>query len=101
MSTISPNEAYRRASADDTCVIVDVREDFERQERIPGAVHLPMSRMLREVDELLPRKELYVVCASGGRSLMVAEFLAGKGHAASFSVDGGMLGWKEEGLPLA
>jgi rhodanese-related sulfurtransferase len=32
---------------------------------------------------------------------MVAEFLAGKGHAASFSVDGGMLGWKEEGLPLA
>ncbi len=80
-------------------VLVDVREAEEfDEERIPGAVPLPLSRF---DPAQLPRpngKKTILACAIGGRSAKAAERLFAAGHDAVIHMDGGLLAWKEAGF---
>ena len=75
-------------------LLLDVRESDEWQFcRIEGARHLPMSQIQQRVGELESMQETVVVCHHGVRSLMVAEFLNGKGFARVASLTGGIEAW--------
>ncbi|MEV6527324.1 rhodanese-like domain-containing protein [Longispora sp. NPDC051575] len=77
-------------------VVIDVRGSLEYMAgHVPDALHIP----LREVDSRLaevPAGRVYVICASGQRSLIGAEILRGAGRDA-WSVAGGTAGWKAAG----
>jgi rhodanese-related sulfurtransferase len=82
-------------------VIVDVREPAEYVEaHIPGAELMPMGTVPAEHERIPRDQPVYVVCAVGGRSAQVAEFLSAQG-ADVHNVAGGTQAWIRAGLPVA
>jgi len=80
--------------------LVDVREDDEYASgHVAGAEHVPMRTVPAHLDELRGDGTLYVICAVGARSGVVAEFLEGQGVSV-VNVDGGMQAWLRAGLPV-
>lgn len=81
-------------------VILDVREDDEWDlGHAPDALHIPLAEVPARVEEIDIDAEVYVVCRQGGRSLRAVEYLNRIGYDA-FQVDGGMVAWQKNGLPL-
>ena len=81
---------------------VDVREDDEwRAGHAKGAVHLSKGTIERDIEVKVPNKddEIVLYCGGGFRSALVAESLGKMGYTNVWSMDGGMRGWREAGLP--
>jgi rhodanese-related sulfurtransferase len=84
----------------DGAVVVDVREPFEYAGgHVPGAVLIPLRQLASRVAELPHDAPVYVVCASGNRSLSAAGYLAASGIDA-WSVAGGTGAWLRAGRPI-
>ncbi len=80
--------------------VVDVREPFEYVEgHVPGARSVPLAHLPEVVGGLPRNRPVYVICASGNRSLTAARFLAHAGIDAC-SVAGGTGGWVRSGRPV-
>src|SRR5260221_13375355 len=80
--------------------LVDVRTDDEYAAgHIPGALHVPLADVRSEAAGLDREKPLVVYCRSGERSGMAADAFAASGWDAH-SIEGGLLQWADEGLPL-
>lgn len=95
-----PDEA--RQAIDDGALLVDVREDDEWvQARVPGALHVPLSRFAERMKELPRDRPLVLMCHSGQRSHSAAVFLAQRGHPApAANLVGGIQAWATLGFPL-
>ncbi|MGH7740894.1 MAG: rhodanese-like domain-containing protein [Candidatus Eiseniibacteriota bacterium] len=99
----SIDEYRERLARGERWVLVDVREDREWDaSRIPGAVHLSKGIIERDIEERYPDKSepLLLQCGGGFRSVLVAENLQKMGYQNVVSLDGGIRGWKERGLPV-
>ncbi len=73
--------------------IVDVRETDEyARGHIPGAVNFPLSDLGSDFTQLDKNTDYYLVCQSGGRSAMAAEFLSEQGFNVT-NVMGGTGSW--------
>ncbi|MCK4177755.1 rhodanese-like domain-containing protein [Aciditerrimonas ferrireducens] len=80
--------------------ILDVRRPEEYVEaHVPGARLVPLDELPARLQELPSERPLVVICASGGRSLQAADWLAAHGREA-VSVAGGTRAWAEVGLPV-
>ena len=78
---------------------VDVREAGEWEAgHIEAAVWIPMSELPERVAEL-PEPPLAIVCRTGSRSGMVADWLLRSGVDAA-NMAGGMVAWRVESLPF-
>jgi len=81
-------------------IVIDVREADEfAQVRAAGAVSIPMSQIIDRIDELPEDETIYLICAVGGRSGKVAEYLETRGLDV-VNVDGGTYAWTDAGLPV-
>jgi rhodanese-related sulfurtransferase len=81
-------------------VLLDVREDYERQVgRIPGSVHIPLGDLAGRSSELDGADQIIVYCRAGARSLMAAQALDAAGYQA-YSLRGGLLEWAAAGRAL-
>lgn len=84
---------------DGEAVLVDVREPEEYlEERIPGALPLPLSQFDPTALPQAPGKKTVLACFVGGRSARAAELLFAAGHNQAFHLGGGLFAWKEAGL---
>lgn len=80
--------------------VLDIRELDEYVDgHLEGVLFIPMSELRERVTEVPGGERIYVVCASGKRSEMIAEFLAGQGFDA-VNVTGGMHAWEQQGFPV-
>ncbi len=82
--------------ASDMAVLVDVREEWEfAQDRIPGAINLPLSKFdIRKLPAEDGRR-LVLTCAVGRRSAQAAGILLATGHDTATHLRGGMLAWDD------
>ena len=81
--------------------LLDVRgEDEFRAGHIEGAVNIPHTAMAVRVGEVPSDQPVYVFCARGGRAMHAARVLVQAGHDVHVVSDGGMMQWRELGLPL-
>ncbi|MCS6835543.1 MAG: rhodanese-like domain-containing protein [Anaerolineae bacterium] len=82
--------------------LIDVREvDEYVGGHLPQAVNIPLSVFQERVQEIGSDLPIVLVCASGGRSAMAAEYVvASLGHDKVYNLVGGTLGWMMRGLPL-
>ncbi len=79
--------------------VVDVREPVEWDAgHIAGAVLIPLGEFADRVGEL-PEGPLAIVCRSGSRSAMAADWLHRSGVTAS-NMTGGMKAWVAAELPI-
>ena len=75
-----------------------MRTDAEWAEgHVAGSHHVPMDQVVEEIGGHLEHP-LLVVCASGGRSSRVAQYLAAQGVETA-NLDGGLHAWEDAGLP--
>lgn len=84
--------------ASDMAVLVDVREEWEfAQDRIPGAINLPLSKFdIRKLPDDDGRR-LVLACAVGRRSAQAAGIMLATGHDKVTHLRGGMLSWDDAG----
>ncbi len=85
-------------------LLIDVREAHERAGGMAeGAVGIAMGELLVDPERHLSGqqdREVMLVCQSGKRSRSAALALQDAGYTQLFSVAGGTVAWRLEGLPL-
>ena len=80
--------------------LIDVREPAEYVAgHVPGAALVPLGSLGDRVGDLPRDRTVYIICASGNRSLRAAQALAGVGFDA-VSVAGGTSAWIRSGRPV-
>jgi rhodanese-related sulfurtransferase len=77
-------------------VLIDVREEWEfAQDRIPGAINLPLSKFdIRKLPADDGRR-LVIACAVGRRSAQAAGIMLATGYDKVTHLRGGMLSWDD------
>lgn len=101
ITEISPPDAM--AAMRDGALLLDVRESDEVADGSPiGAHRLGRGFLEFRIGDIAPDQTtpILVLCASGGRSLFVAESLVRMGYASVSSVSGGYRAWREHDLPV-
>lgn len=84
----------------DGALLLDVRQSSEFElGHAPEALHIPLAELPDQLARLEKNRRILCVCRSGGRSARASEFLLEQGYDA-LSVEGGMLAWAGEHLPL-
>lgn len=81
-------------------VLVDIREPDEvAAERIAGSVVRPLSKFAAADVDVRPGQDVIYMCRSGARTGMNCVRLAACVPGEAFVLEGGLNGWKAEGLP--
>ncbi len=90
-------KSYRAAKTPEEYTFLDVRQPGEYQTgHIPGAKLIPLPDLNDRLGEIDANKPTIVYCASGGRSRVAAQMLAGKGFNGVYNLTGGFKAWKSE-----
>jgi rhodanese-related sulfurtransferase len=93
---ISAQELADRISAGKPLLIVDVREDWEREiGAIPNDTHIPMNTVPQRVTDFKAPQggDIVIYCHGGVRSMMVAGYLEQNGVPSVGSLAGGIDAW--------
>lgn len=106
---LTPAE-FAEAADDGETVVVDLREAEERvnEGSIHGSIHIPRGMLEFRADptssyhdeRLRPSKRVLLHSASGGRSALAAETLAGLGYSDVAHLAGGIRAWVAAGYPV-
>ena len=97
MKQISPHAAAKLLEEQPDAVLLDVREAAELEAAaIARAMHIPMQEVPQRLAELDPASTILCMCHLGGRSAMVAEYLAQQGYEKVLNVAGGIDAWAAE-----
>lgn len=96
MEDINPTQLKQRLDRGEQPVMIDVREDFERQAGNIGGLHIPMGVLPSQLEQIEKYKnqEVIVYCRSGGRSGSAKVFLTQQGFTKVSNLVGGMNAWK-------
>jgi sulfur dioxygenase len=83
--------------------ILDVRTTVETEEestRIKGAQLIPINELRERINEVPDNQPIMTICRSGKRSVLAFNILRDNGRQRVASVDGGLLRWLDEALPV-
>lgn len=95
---LAPERAQELAR--DGAPLIDVRGDDEHEAgHIAGDRPIPFDRLKDEAASLPQDQPVVLYCRSGDRSAAAAQALRASGYDA-YSIEGGLLAWSEQGLPL-
>ena len=84
----------------DGAFVIDVREPYEYVAgHVPGALLIPLDAVTLQSGDLPGGQPVYVICATGNRSLVAASWLNRLGIDAR-SVAGGTTAWMAAGHPV-
>ncbi len=100
---IGIDEVRQKLDRGEKFLLVDVREESEfAKDHLPGAIHLGKGVIERDIERRVPdlNTPLVLYCGGGFRSAMAADNLQKMGYTRVLSMDGGIRGWREKGLPL-
>ncbi len=94
------DQATFAAAHQSGAVVIDVREPDEYVAgHVPGARLVPLARLPHQVEGLPLSEPVYVICASGNRSMAATNYLLQAGVDA-YSVAGGTGAWSRTGKPV-
>ena len=80
--------------------VVDIRNPGEQEAGVvPGAIRIPLARLLDLYQQLDPAAPTVVYCAGGYRSSIGASLLRAKGFSRVADLQGGYDAWAAAGLP--
>ncbi|MBU0908257.1 MAG: rhodanese-like domain-containing protein [Proteobacteria bacterium] len=82
-------------------VILDIRTPQElREGAIEGSTLVPFWAIMQNKLTLPKKTPIMLVCAVGGRSFAAGQMLVKYGYKEVYNVSGGLVAWKESGLPV-
>jgi rhodanese-related sulfurtransferase len=78
-------------------LVIDVREEEEFLEvRAAGAILLPLDQVPENAETLPKGERIYIICASGNRSMVACEYLSDRGYSP-VNIIGGTKAWMSAG----
>jgi rhodanese-related sulfurtransferase len=93
-------EEVARGLAEDSMVLVDVREPNETAvERYPGALIVPLSQFAVDRIPDPGGRQVVFACRSGRRSVTASQAAQAEGRPYDAHLAGGIIAWKAAGLP--
>ncbi len=82
-------------------IVVDVREHREyAYEHLEGSTLIPLSSLHPAALPDTNGRKLVMLCRSGNRSMFACLKIGGAVSAEIYNLDGGIQGWKMQGLPV-
>lgn len=101
---VSPGETHGMTLQDSTVFLLDVRtpEEYNNElGHVEGTMLIPVQELEQRLNELEPYKgkTIIAICRSGYRSSKAADLLIRHGFTA-MNMEGGMIKWNEERLPV-
>jgi molybdopterin/thiamine biosynthesis adenylyltransferase/rhodanese-related sulfurtransferase len=99
---IQPFEAAQEIEGGDV-VLIDTREPHEYQEaHLENGKLVPPGLLGDEIESAAPDRSARIIlyCRSGNRSAIVAAQMQAMGYENVASMEGGILAWQEQGLPV-
>jgi rhodanese-related sulfurtransferase len=96
---ITPQEVI--SAVENGSVLFDVREGYELDEVAYGVehTHIPLGEIQTRMEEFPRDKNVIVGCRSGKRSMNACMFLKMQGYENVQNLQGGIMGWVEDGCP--
>lgn len=98
----TPARAVELLNQDET-IVIDVREPGEYAKgHIEGAHHIVLGRLKERIFGLNQLKDtpIIVYCQQGTRSKEACKQLVKEGYTQVYYLDGGLLSWQDQKLPL-
>lgn len=78
-------------------MLIDVREPAETAAaHLPGSVLIPLSTFAGRIEEIPKDRQVLILCASGGRSARVTQFLRANGWDNITNIAGGIMAWAQQ-----
>ncbi|RMA97844.1 rhodanese-like domain-containing protein [Hydrogenothermus marinus] len=99
---VDPKEAYQMIKKEKDIYILDVRTPAEVKTdgKIPKSHLIPLYELPKKVDKIPKNKKILVYCRSGNRSISASRLLSSLGYKV-YNINGGIIEWKKEGLPIS
>lgn len=96
---VSPGDVPARVK--EGTIVVDVRATSEwRSGHIAGSLHVPLGRLVAQLEDKPHSQPVVLVCESGSRSAIGASLLTAAGFTDVTNLTGGIAAWRREGMPL-
>jgi adenylyltransferase/sulfurtransferase len=94
---ISPEDLKQLMDANPAVLLLDVREEFERQiSALSGSVHIPLPELMERQNTLPHDRPIVAYCRNGVRSQEAARLLTAAGFADARHLVGGINAWAEK-----
>ncbi|MCB0193171.1 MAG: rhodanese-like domain-containing protein [Anaerolineae bacterium] len=102
VQNMSVQELHQRLQNDKKLLLLDVRTDQEyRQDgHIAKTRHIPLSNLAQQSAKLPKDRTIVCICRSGNRSRSACQQLANEGFTEVINLSGGMIAWRQAGLPV-
>jgi rhodanese-related sulfurtransferase len=105
VKSLNVKEASLILSNETSAAFIDVRETDEVDAiATTSAKNYPMSQInpqtFSQDSGIAANQPLFVLCKAGGRSLRVAQALVAAGFSDVTNIEGGIIAWEREGLPV-
>ena len=95
MKQITARELHAWMDAGRDFLLVDIREDREREAFNIGGLHIPMGEIPSRIHELPKDKDVVLYCEKGVRTVITIQRLEDMGFTNLINLSGGMKGWRE------
>lgn len=100
-SSLPPAQANQLIKSKKDLLIIDVRSPEElREGKIAGSELVPFWKIAKGEYKVPTGQPILLVCAVGGRSMAVAQYLSRSGYPEVYNLKSGISGWKKDGLPV-
>jgi adenylyltransferase/sulfurtransferase len=97
MKEITGPELKAKMNNGEDFQLIDIREDNERAFTNIGGDHIPMGKIVSNLDKLSRDKDVIIYCRSGSRSGQVVNFLESThGFTNLFNLKGGIIAWSDQ-----
>ncbi len=94
MKTITPEELADWRKQQKDFILIDVRENWERDAYNIGGVHIPLTEMILRKGEISLEKDVVIYCEKGIRSNIIIQRLEAIGYNNLYNLTGGMNAWR-------
>lgn len=96
MKQVTSSELREWITAGKDFLLIDIREEVEREAFHIGGAHIPMGELMSHLKEMPTDKDIVLYCEKGIRSVIAIQRLEAMGFNNLFNLSGGMSAWKQK-----
>jgi rhodanese-related sulfurtransferase len=97
MKQISTQELKEKLSNNAPILLIDIRENWEREQFNIGGLHIPMGELPAHISEIPKDLDVILYCEKGIRSTIAIQRLELAGFKNLINLSGGMNAWRSLG----
>ncbi len=95
MNQLTSEELKKWTDSGKVFLLIDIREQWEREAYNIGGMHIPMGELASRHSEIPQDKDVVLYCEKGIRSVIAIQRLETFGFHNLFNLSGGMKAWKQ------